>query len=300
MTNLNRLFSGVVFAAVVSAQDGIGMAGPGSSYFYDSPTRAVRELRGPAGAALVGRAAVEEIQFADVAPNGRTAVVLKQGRHYWIADLNRPDDAVTLSLSPVELSAWSADSNSFASYRGEPGLVERVRSGRMIEPVLLGPGLLSLALNRDGSELAGGGEAGVVRHSDALGVRATQGLRARSIAFASGRDAILAVDAGSREVVEISSTGSRVLMSTAQIGGDPLELLELDGGQVCVLTAQEFVVARLDGPVVRRGKFDTAFGRPRQIGAGSFLSKRAAAGDPLYLLDFAREEGLFFVPVTEK
>jgi hypothetical protein len=278
------------------------LAGPGSAYFHDKPSRAILELRGYAGATTLGPAVVEDVDVAFVAPNGRTAVIRREEGYFWVHDLAQPANAVAISLQPFDQAAWSADSKIFAAYQTESGLVERVRLGESQEPLAFSAGLRRLVMNRDGSEMAAAAaDNRLIRYAGSSGVREIPGISVRSLSFAlTSNHTIFAIDEVAGAVVELSDNQTRVLATADQIGSQPLEVISLGGGDLSILTRDALILIRLDGSVIRRETLDSEFGQPRQISPLSFLSARSASGEPLYLLDFSREASLYFVPVTEK
>ena len=85
---------------------------PGSGYVYDAQVGAIRPLVGFIGAAVPGPAILDELEWASLGPNGKTALVQRGDSLLWIADLQTPDRQTRVDgiISPKQ-ALWSADSS---------------------------------------------------------------------------------------------------------------------------------------------------------------------------------------------
>lgn len=286
------------FAAALQAAQVASLAGPEGAYWFDAASRTIRSLRGFSGAATVGPAVLDQTGFAGIAPNGRTAFVQQQDRPLWIEDLRHPEFAIPVSISGSGIIAWSADSKCFAAYETASDSVSRVCMGRVLDRLPMGSAVEHLALNRDGSELAAAGGGRIVRFSAAAGLAAVEGPQARSIAFAGPGDPL--VFAGAAGVFELRGETPRLMISADQLSLEPLEVMDAGRGRIGILGKDQLIVIDHDGAVLRRQPLDAGFGTPLRIGPQKYLSSRQSSENPLYLLDFSRDEILFFVPVTDK
>ena len=67
----------------------IAVSSPSTSFIFDAGRSSIRPLIGFAGSSFLGDAALTGVQFASVAPNGISAVVVWPDRVEWVADLSK-------------------------------------------------------------------------------------------------------------------------------------------------------------------------------------------------------------------
>src|SRR5258708_35637070 len=65
----------------------IQLQGPTSGLIYDSASRSIRPILGLAGGAHLGSAIVSDLDYASIAPNGRSALVVESGQVALIRDV---------------------------------------------------------------------------------------------------------------------------------------------------------------------------------------------------------------------
>lgn len=297
---------GMAFAAAsLLAQQSMvreSVSAPDSGYWFDATSATVRELRGYAGAMTAGRTVLEGLEQAFVSPNGRTAVIGRQGAFYWLQDLRQPDRAQAVAIGAADLTAWSANGDCFAAYAGEAGLITEVCRGVVTRSAPVDRGLQALALNRDGSWIAASGEDRLLRYSDATGWIATPGVSARSIVWDAAGAGVVIADRVSQSVLRVTNGGAiEEIASAAQLGGGELLAVLLAGpGRIAALTAEEMVIvgaaAGSERAVLQRLRLDAPIPGAQPIGPYQYLF---AGRDSLGVLDFLREETVFFVPVTQ-
>jgi hypothetical protein len=85
---------------------------PSSGYLYDAPAQSIRRVVGFAGSAYLGSAAIDGLTWASVAPNQKSALLVRDGALSWIADLSAPDQFVSMdAAAPLRQALWSGDSS---------------------------------------------------------------------------------------------------------------------------------------------------------------------------------------------
>src|SRR5713226_1167739 len=123
-----RKLQGYGIAAVLAASLGAQSPSwnlPGSGYVYDSVARTVRPVVGFPGSSYAGRAALTGVAWASVAPGGRSALVVQEGRLWWVPDLsnaNFPPVGIDGIDSSVDCR-WSADASKTAMLSPETATV---------------------------------------------------------------------------------------------------------------------------------------------------------------------------------
>jgi len=88
-----------------------GWMAPTGGYVFDAIARSIRPVVGFVGSAYLGPASVDGIEWASLAPNRRSALVVRDAVLFSVSDLTAPDGTETLDLvqSPRQ-ALWSADS----------------------------------------------------------------------------------------------------------------------------------------------------------------------------------------------
>lgn len=104
---------------LLSAHEGARVRTPVSGVLVDDATASIRPLIGDTGSAHAGDASVSDVQFALAAPDGRTAVVVRDDR---ISVIRRVQTQMpvwrdlTSEHVNVDRAIWSQDSNALAIY----------------------------------------------------------------------------------------------------------------------------------------------------------------------------------------
>jgi len=115
-----------VLLPAVPALAGSGLAGPIPGLIFDSATKALRPVLGVPGASHLGDALASSLDWATVAPSGRSAVGLADGQMCLLrlgTDGVRWISLAEQSVPPLRV-AWSADSGTVALYWKETGVVQ--------------------------------------------------------------------------------------------------------------------------------------------------------------------------------
>lgn len=307
---LSGAFLGGLLAATAWAAD---VGGPSSQFFFDAPSRAIRAVWAYGGAARLGPAVVEDVDFASIAPDSKRALVRRGEDIYWLRldpqmnELNYVGGMVT----GFTLTAWSADGRCIAVYSPVESRAQRLCDssfGPQIEdsvPFGTQEEVRALALNRDGSILAVAGSQAVYAFSASFGWQQVADVPSpAAIAFGSNPDSLL-IASPAAGLVEVPHVGTglaaAVLLPAEAMGGAPNSVFEA-GGLIYLATSDDpavVVFSRQANSVVRREPVDSALNGLHPISPGVFLSSRVSTAEPLLLIDISRKELVFFVPVTQ-
>jgi len=120
---LRTIFCTLTLTLFLSADDGSKIGVPISGVLVDDATASIRPLKGDTVSAHAGDASVSDVQFALAAPDGRTALVVRDGT---ISVIRRVQTQMPvwrdLTRDPIEgqirvdRAVWSQDSNALAIY----------------------------------------------------------------------------------------------------------------------------------------------------------------------------------------
>lgn len=102
---------GLLTASLCSGQL-VQFRGPDSGLVYDPPTQSIRSIAGLIGAARMGDAVLEGIEWASVAPNGKVALYRKGGRIAALTAAGPVQEVPTFQGEAPEDVFWSAESQS--------------------------------------------------------------------------------------------------------------------------------------------------------------------------------------------
>jgi hypothetical protein len=147
--------------------DSFSVGGPVSAVVFDSRTQSIRLVTGVPGASLLGATLADQVDAAEIAPDGNAALALRGGQWYTVTGLSGASPAWTpLSPAPqsVDRIVWNADSSAAAVYSSATRSLTVVSNSFQISIGLDSlPGeLTALALERSGSSAIVGiaGDAG--------------------------------------------------------------------------------------------------------------------------------------------
>jgi hypothetical protein len=113
------VFCALIFSLLLSAREGTSTGTPVRGVLVDDATASIRPLVGDTVSAQAGDASAREVQFALAAPDGRTALVVRDGR---ISVVRRVQTQMpvwrdlTDEHVRVDRAVWSQDSNALAIY----------------------------------------------------------------------------------------------------------------------------------------------------------------------------------------
>lgn len=93
----------------------IAVSSPSTSYIFDTGRSSIRPLIGFAGSSFLGDASLTGLQFASVAPNGISAVIVWPDRVEWVGDLSKYWESSSLiggSLAAPNQIFWDRASSA--------------------------------------------------------------------------------------------------------------------------------------------------------------------------------------------
>jgi sugar lactone lactonase YvrE len=117
------LFCALTLSLFLSANDAANVSATVGGVLVDDATASIRPLVGGAGSAYAGDASVSDVQYALAAPDGRTALVVRDDRISVVRRVQTQmpvwrdltEDRVEDRIS-VDRAVWSQDSNALAIY----------------------------------------------------------------------------------------------------------------------------------------------------------------------------------------
>lgn len=306
-------------SAVALAQES-RLDGPVSGLVYDEQAHAIRVMMGVPGAAYLGASVVGELDFATVAPNGRSALALKGGKLSLLRfDAELHSETVAENYPTPSLSSWSSDSDAVAIYGAEAGIAVWRKLGSGVEAAGLGnPATLGRisAMSLESSALSlvfvldGDGRDAVYRASEgAEPALLAQGNDIPAIAVA--KSGVYFADRAANSVSVARDAGGAVeiaLVANESLGiTDPVGLAVL-GDALLVASGANHELVRLNavsGELLGRVALEFAPDRMVALAMGAdgisplfSLKSRGASSDPLEVLDAARG-AVFFVPAAD-
>jgi hypothetical protein len=120
---------------VVAAQS-VNWTAPSSGYLHDHANHTIRPISGFVGAAVLGAAVLEGVDWASMAPDQRSALTLRDGLQVWIPNLASSDAPRRLDLVPeIQQVFWAADSRQMALLVKGPQLIWLLDSPDLPVPV---------------------------------------------------------------------------------------------------------------------------------------------------------------------
>jgi len=154
-----RKFLFLVFAFVPAqpllCADELALGGPVSGFLFDRRAGDIRPLMGVPGASYLGAPLVAGVSIAAVAPNGDTALAVKDDRLYRIDHLRAFRPAWTLiseNIPGPDRIVWNKNSTAATLYTSASGVIQIIRNGtgdspKRIDLPELGGRLSGLALD---------------------------------------------------------------------------------------------------------------------------------------------------------
>jgi len=285
-----RLCSVVCGLALSCFAQGFRIGGPVAGFVFDAPSKSLRQVLGMPGAAHLSPALLADVDWASVAPNGRTVVVIRQGEARLVstADVaqNPPGGPLEGLYEPPTLDPPIA----LDGVEGEVTALATDAASKIAVVAVAGAGVYRVT------------SEGVVLVLPMADVSA--------IAMSPGGDLLWVADRSNGQVLEVASPGSnpesRILLSDSERFADLSALaLSSDNKRLYLASRSTRVLYWLDRStsLLSEGiELDTPatlfspLGRPSLL---LLLGVRAKLGDPFYLLDEQSGPGLFFVPAGE-
>jgi hypothetical protein len=295
---------------------------PSSGYLYDSVTQSIRPIVGFAGSAYAGQSVVSGIDWASLAPNQQTALLVSGGALIAIADLRSPNQVGNIGQAYTPRQAlWSSDSSRavFLTAGGQlvwltdiasAPLVEAswdLARGRQTRDPLARWTLLAADSAADRVLLASrGGRKGQLWWASKTVSPVSIDLAGDPVAavFASGSAAFVA-DAAGHSILEIQNLdgGPTVapLLSSGENLGDPIGMaLSADGKRLFVADGASQTIRSFDagtGALLGELPFGSNAVSMTCVSPGRFLlNPPDGTAQPLFFLDTGQPPRVFFIP----
>jgi hypothetical protein len=317
-------FSLPLFGVALSClAQGPQMGGPITGLVFDSPSKSLLQILGIPGAARLSPPLLSEVDWASVAPDGSTAVILSQGQARLVSGkVLLQDPAGTrvdgLLDSPL-FSCWADDSASLVLYSAANRALQWVRlSGKTAaaEPAVPLTGfdgdVTAIAADRSSNVVAVSvAPAGVyLIGSSGSATPLLLDVDASAIALEPGGKTLWVADRTAGRLLAVTNLG--LAPETQQLISDPEKLavisalgLSSDRKRLYLASrsTQQLYQFDLAGAFLSEGiALDAPASLLQPLGRPSLrlLGPRDKLDDPLYLLDENSGPGLFFVPANER
>lgn len=276
-------------------------SGPALARVFDPRSHLIHQVSGAPGASLLAGALAGPFDSASIAPNGRAALALRDGRLLATWDLGGdPGWAdVPASVTDFKLVAWDADGTAAAVY--SPAATEVMFVTRhAVSRMALDGNVQSLMIAR-GPRLFAATSSGVYLLAPGNSTRPVSGLTGVSAMTASkdGRSLIVA-DRGNNGIFEVRNLSDTIplieLAPDARITGlalaaDGMQLFAVDATSRCLDTFDLATRTRLERIAL---PVDPAFLKP--LDNGQFqINEPAERSTPFWLLDTNDSPRAYFV-----
>lgn len=322
MSSRMRLSLALCGAAFSCFAQGVQVGGPITGLVYDAPSKSLRQILGMPGAARLSSPLLSDVDWATVAPDGRTAVVLRQGAGWLVSSKNIGQDSAGTPihglLDSPQFSSWAEDSSSLVLYSNANRALQRVRLN--VEAVEADPATPLSGVDGDVTAMAADKASGVVVITVAgvgvhlVGASGNATLLvatadASAIALEPGGKTLWVADRAGTQLVQVTQLGlspeSQVLISDPEKLADISALgLSFDQQRLYLANRATQLLYQFDRSASLLSE-SVALDAPANLllplGRSSLrlLGQRNKLGEPLYLLDERSGPGLFFVPAEE-
>ncbi|MCE5308720.1 MAG: lactonase family protein [Acidobacteriales bacterium] len=292
-----------------------------SGLVFDTPSRSIRPILGVAGAGYLGKPLISPIEFASVAPDGDTVLVISEGQSKLARGLNTGSPTSTLieelSGIPDEI-VWAPDVSSLVAYYASTRqlFLVAISSDKLLGASLLDASSLpgevrSVTVSEGGATVLVGmrdAEAGGVYRvsADAPPSLVASVADPAAMVTVKGGRAVYAVDAGARLIIEIQDAGHLPqvvpLIEEPDDRFDPVGLAVDRGGlSLYVANARSRTIFVYDlASRTRIGELATEAApellKPLPGSASFLLAKHREAGEPIWILDTADTGSTYFIP----
>ncbi len=297
----NRFLALWLLAVLPLAAQPLQVAGPVSGLVFDSESAAIRPILGVPGAAHVGDALVDGLEWASVAPGGKSALAVKGGALYVLGGIDRASPTWTPvegGLGRPELAAWNAGGSAAVLYWAAAGRLQVVDNSGAHAPISVEGRATALALDSSGERAVAGLEGGLYLFAgEGPPVLLARLIEPAGITIA-GPDLFVA-DRASGQILEVRDfAGTPKALPLAE-AGDPVGLALVRGrllvasGSRKSLDVYDLASRTLAAQIDLEAEPTTL----EPLGANLLLlSGRARGLDALMVVDTSRDPGVFFVP----
>lgn len=309
------IFTNLLVLAVSSQaqQPALGSLPP--MHWFDASHGSIRSIVGWSGAARVGDAAIEGASAGSVAPGGKSALVRLDGHWNWVSGLDGEPSLEVLDELPADLAsiAWSADGRCAAIVIERAAVRRLCRDGAGVTasaptPIANAARTAISASRRWLAVTTQGGDGAElwIADSDGNAARMIFGICPAAITFAAKKDLLYVADCRSGEVFEISplAAGSApVSLGEADPEGPAAAILETIHADLLALVRPDGRTAALFSRQARAVVADFWFHEPvdrlQRLFDGVYLALPKESKGLVQMIDFRREEIVFFVPAAD-
>ena len=313
---------GLAAVAPLALAQNVTVQGPVSGFIFHRASQTIRPLMGIPGAAYVGAAVFTGIDFAVVAPNGKSAILRQDGQLSWWRGLDTGSPTplpVDPSVGSVDRVVWAPDSSTALLYASSTRKLQRVNvagSQPLIDAAMELPGPFgassALAVSPSGLIVIAfsGDSAGLYTVSADMSLTPLVAMDdPRAIAFTHDGQGLFALDGKSMRVLEVdniadggvvfpfadlSSSGSQYIDLAVSADGKYLYLAGTASDSVRVFdTASHTQTAEFDldaPPTSLRNLSDSLY----------LLDDDFTSGAPILLFQALPHPGLWFVPALQE
>lgn len=317
MAALVNLYRFALMAFLVSLPLlGQALVGPPTLLVFHSASRSLRPVVGIPGSSYLGGMICSDLDFASVAPNQKTAVLVGADGTRFVSDIADPQaDTAPLGhvIPAVNQVLWAADSSAAVLVSSSERSLQWVVSGQVTPPVSLAD------LNGDIRLLAADSRANAVvvaignrlfraTQQSPLALIATLGNPTAAVMDRSG-EILYVADATARQVFEMRGNDGGYtltpLLQDQETVEQPVALaLSADGAKMYVADqASRSVIAyqATDGTLIGRLALEEAPTSLRMLSREMFLlNEHAPAGVSLSVLKAGDRLAEFFIPTGDK
>lgn len=313
------LLSLAVVAVSSSGQES-NLGGPVSGLLVDQQSRSIRPILGMPGSAHAGDASVTAFDFASVAPDGRSALIARDGSLYL---LRRMDGMTPVwrelrsDSGTISGAGWSEDSESLGIVNATTNRLELwgslssdPKQGGTVDITSLTDRVVSVAVGKDASyafaATQGADDGALYLLSPGSEPRMILPL-SRSGGLLLSADALYVTDRGRSEVIRVTNWAENPAVATIASSGngvsDPVGVvLSADRKTLYVASAGVNQVLGFDvASNAVNATFDLDFQPTRleHFGTGNLLllEKGVPGEAPAQVLDSAARK-VFFIPVS--
>ena len=120
-------FGSGCFGSSLRAQNS-GLAGPQSGFVFDRASGTIRPVIGVPGSAHLGSAAVKQVRYGAVSPDGSAAIILENRQLSFATSLSSTEPALVPlggASTPPDALAWAPDSSAAAWHFHDSPLIQR-------------------------------------------------------------------------------------------------------------------------------------------------------------------------------
>jgi len=304
-----RLFQVAIVGLLSSAlwAQPVRVAGVISGFVFDARAGVLRPIYGVPGAAYVGEALLEGVTWASVAPDGRAALVSREGVLAAVTDLVSFQPAwravENVAIKP-DRAVWSEDGSFALIYSSGAGAAQLIRTSQgdwaAGELLPLGTELGALAVDPQGGVIAGLAEGLYLFAPGQAPVVLARLPRATALAIWRGRVFAAGADG---ELVEIQDYAWQPKALSWGTVGDVAGLAVASDGRSLFLARPEERVIEVYDLASRTSSLrlpvEAEPAGLEQLTSGGIwlITSPARPSEPLYVLKTSEQPGVWFVPV---